>query len=546
MSDPRWIGARYELLEPLGRGADGSLWRGWDLTTGADCVARLVQLDSTPGNGLSAAARWNQLIRTLDAVGRLAHPGLVAVDDIVADEGRWVLISRLVPGQSLEAKLASTGALPPAEAARIVAQVCDALAAAHEAGLAHGRVKPSNVLLEPADDGTVVDGTVNARLTDFGLAALESWAAHHTAPDPVIVAARVRYRPPEWIPGMPTTSAGDVYAAGVVLYEALTGSLPGGSTDPEKTAHPPRELPSGPRGAADVFQALLAACLEGRPRLRPTAAQMAHRLRGTTPGPRIAIPHSGSSMRGGAHARHAQEAPPPAKLPGRHRDMRTLRRVEVAASATAVALVGGLTFTLADGHGTVPPGGVPTRITITQSAITAVGHTRAASAPTASAAPGAGATSSGGAGPSSGTSTGPRATPGNGSPTGSTPATPGSVPSASPETAPSGTPVAPRGGLPVSDPIGYLEQLRAMIQLMSSEGSTVVDANAAGDLQNLVLDLENGVDSYEQNGGQGLLQMIKDKISNFDARLAQDQSRGLIAAGAAGQLAAFLQKLSPA
>ena len=120
------------------------------------------------------------------------------------------------------------------------------------------------------------------------------------------------------------------------------------------------------------------------------------------------------------------------------------------------------------------------------------------------------------------------------------------MPSASPESAPSTTPAAPRNGLPVSDPIGYLEQLRAMIQLMASEGQTVVDANAAGDLENLVLDLENGVYSYEQNGGQALLQMIKNKISDFDGRLAQDESRGLIAAGAANQLAGFLQKLSPA
>lgn len=542
MSDPRWIGARYELLEQLGGGADGSLWRGWDLTTGADCVARIVRLDSTAGARLTAAARWNQLVRTLDAVGRLAHPGLVAVENIVADEGRWVLISRFVPGQSLQAKLASTGALPPAEAARIVAQVCDALAPAHEAGLAHGRVKPSNLMLEPGSDGAV-----NVRLTDFGLAVLESWAAHHTAPDPAVAASRAGYRPPEWIPGMPTTSAGDVYAAGVVLYEALTGKLPFEGTNSEGTARPLRELPPGPRGAADVFRTLLTQCLEGRPRLRPTAAQMAHRLRGTAPGPRIPIPHGVSPMRGGAHARHAQDASLPAKPPGRHRDMRTLRRVEVVASATAVALVGGLTFTLADGHGTVPPGGVPTRITITQSAITAVGHTQSAAAPSVSASLGTDATGNGGSGPSSGTSTGPVTASGDASPTGSTPGTgPGSVPSASPESAPSTTPAAPRNGLPVSDPIGYLEQLRAMIQLMASEGQTVVDANAAGDLENLVLDLENGVYSYEQNGGQALLQMIKNKISDFDGRLAQDESRGLIAAGAANQLAGFLQKLSPA
>src|SRR6185437_8068837 len=165
------------------------------------------------------------------------------------------------------------------------------LAAAHEAGLAHGRVKPSNVLLEPADDGTVIDGAVNARLTDFGLAALESWAAHHTAPDPAVVAARALYRPPEWIPGMPTTSAGDVYAAGVLLYEALTGNSLADNANPSR---PHDASAAAAATATDAFRTLLAQCLEGRPRLRPTAAQMAHRLRGTTPGPRLSIPHAGS------------------------------------------------------------------------------------------------------------------------------------------------------------------------------------------------------------------------------------------------------------
>jgi hypothetical protein len=123
---------------------------------------------------------------------------------------------------------------------------------------------------------------------------------------------------------------------------------------------------------------------------------------------------------------------------------------------------------------------------------------------------------------------------------------PVSITSSSPATAPSSTATALSGGLPVSDPIGYLEQLRAMIQQMAAQGSSVVDANAAGDLENLVLDLENGVRSYQQNGGQGLLEMIKAKISGFDQRLAQDESRGLIGVGAGNQLAAYLQKLCPA
>ena len=577
MSDPHWIGARYELLEQLGDGAEGSVWRGWDLVTGADCVARIVHLDSSGPNRLTAAARWGQLVRTVQTVARLAHPGLVTVDDIVADEDSWVLITRHVPGESLAATLARSGALPAAEASELVAQLCDALTAAHGAGLAHGRVKPANLLLEPGADGTVA-----VRLTDFGVAALECWAAQHAAPDatttePVTAAARAWYRPPEWIPGMPITAAGDVYATGVLLYEALAGHSPFAEADSEQAARRYSEPPARPGDVPDELWAVLTQCLEKRPRLRPTAQQTAHRLReatqrGTsrreiarlevtrreitpleiTPSPSLPIPSAVVSRRGGAHVRRAPDAPLPAR-PARHRhNARTLRRIEVVASATAVALIGALTYVL-DGHGTPPPRVVPTKLTSTQSAAngaaqppspSATGSGSSVFGSSASAMPGQTTASPGCSAP---TTISPPTTTDSGAPAVSGPANvPVSITSSSPATAPSSTATAPSGGLPVSDPIGYLEQLRAMIQQMAAQGSSVVDANAAGDLENLVLDLENGVRSYQQNGGQGLLEMIKAKISGFDQRLAQDESRGLIGVGAGNQLAAYLQKLCPA
>ncbi|HZP54179.1 serine/threonine-protein kinase [Actinocrinis sp.] len=554
MSDPQWIGARYELLERLGGGADGSVWRGWDLATGSDCVARFVRRDSAVASGLTAAARWGQVIRTLGTVANLAHPGLVAVDDIVADEGRWALITRLIPGESLAARLTSTGALPTAEAVRLVAQLCEALAVAHEAGLAHGRVKPSNLLLEPGSDGTLT-----VRLTDFGLIELESWAAHeqHFAPHPATAAARVRYRPPEWIPGMPTTAAGDVYAVGVVLYEALTGHQLVGQSAVDQTAQPrPESLPPRPREIPEVLWALLTQCLEKRPRLRPTAAQVADRLRTIGSGPRPPIPHAGPPVRGRAHERRVPNSNPalPAPLPGpgRHRELSVLRRVEFAASATAVALVGSLTFTLGASDGALPPRTVPTRVSVLESTTSAaVRNLSSASAqsPSATAGAGAGAPISASAatsgGPPSGSGSGPGPSTGPGSPPSSGPATvPSSAPATSPAPAPSGTPAGTSDGL-INDPIGYLEHLRAMIQQMAAQGRGVVDANAAGDLENLVLDLENGVDSYLQNGGQGLLLMIKAKVAGFDGRLAEDLDRGLISAGPAMTLAAYLQKLAP-
>jgi hypothetical protein len=121
---------------------------------------------------------------------------------------------------------------------------------------------------------------------------------------------------------------------------------------------------------------------------------------------------------------------------------------------------------------------------------------------------------------------------------------PTSAPATVPVPAPSATPAGTSNGL-INNPIGYLEHMRWIIQQMAAEGPAVVDANAAGDLENLVLDLENGVYSYLQNGGQGLLQMIRGKIAGFDGRLAEYEGRGLIAAGPAMALAAYLQKLAP-
>jgi hypothetical protein len=102
------------------------------------------------------------------------------------------------------------------------------------------------------------------------------------------------------------------------------------------------------------------------------------------------------------------------------------------------------------------------------------------------------------------------------------------------------------GGLGVADPIGYLEGLRAQIQALVAQGPAMIDPNAAGDLQNLVLDLENSVVAYQQNGGAAHVQEIRNKIAGFDARLAQLVGQGRLAQSAADQLAAYLGRLAPA
>ena len=104
---------------------------------------------------------------------------------------------------------------------------------------------------------------------------------------------------------------------------------------------------------------------------------------------------------------------------------------------------------------------------------------------------------------------------------------------------------SPATGLPVTDPIGFLETLRTQIQALAAQGRATIDPAAAGDLQNLVLDLENSVTSYQRNGGAAHLQEIKNKIAAFDTRLTTLVGQGRISQSAANQLATYLQQLSP-
>jgi hypothetical protein len=215
-------------------------------------------------------------------------------------------------------------------------------------------------------------------------------------------------------------------------------------------------------------------------------------------------------------------------------------------TAGIVAAVAGVAYAVAGRHAPLPPAG---------SSVLSVGS--GASGETTG--PGAAAGSASGIG----SAAGPVGGPPSATPPSATPSAPTGSPSADPTTdAPPGPPPAAAGsqgttsvsvtvgatagGLGVADPIGYLEGLRTRIQSLAALGPATLDPVAAGDLQNLVLDLENSVVAYQQNGGAAHLQEIKDKIAAFDARLALLVSQGRISQGAADELSAYLQQLSPA
>ena len=204
----RALDARYELHELIGEGAFGRVYRGLDRR-----LVRLVAVKVIKPWWAEDEAWVERFQREAQLLARVSDPGIVQIFDIGhAEEGPYY-VAELVEGESLAERL-RRGPLPVGEAVAIAEALCLALASAHDQGVVHCDVKPANILL--AADGRVKVG-------DFGVARLAEGTSQASS---TTVAGTPRYMSPEQGRGRPTTSATDVYSAGVVLYEMLAGQPP--------------------------------------------------------------------------------------------------------------------------------------------------------------------------------------------------------------------------------------------------------------------------------------------------------------------------------
>ncbi|HEV2768956.1 MAG TPA: serine/threonine-protein kinase [Solirubrobacteraceae bacterium] len=268
----RLVLGRYRLVSRLGTGGFGTVWRARDEHLGRDVALKRIPLEEPTSAGARAE-------REAMAAARLAHPGIVALFEAGRDEEAHVLVSELVEGGTLGARLAQ-GALSDRDVLEIGVALSEALAHAHARGVVHRDVKPPNVLCpdRPAEAGSV------AKLTDFGVARLVGTDALTRTGD---VVGTLAYMAPEQAAGRGVGPPADVWALALVLYEALAGENPVRGDNAAATARnllhpvPPlaRARPDLPRGAV----AAIDAALEADPHRRAQLADLRDHLDGALP-----------------------------------------------------------------------------------------------------------------------------------------------------------------------------------------------------------------------------------------------------------------------
>ena len=322
------IAGRYALLREVGRGGMGAVWLGHDEVLGRDVAMKQIGL--VPGidsPDLQRAAREAKLAASVN------HPHIVAVYDLVHEDGRQWLVMEYVEGTDLGTYVRDHGALTVERSAQIVAQAADALAAAHAIGITHRDVKPSNIML---------DEKGSAKITDFGIARAEQDAQ---LTQTGLLTGSPAYLAPEVASGRLALASADVWSLGATLFHMLEGRPPYdakenvlGTLFEIVNDVPPRPRESG------WLAPLVEGTLAKDPADRWTMAQVREfAARGTRPAP----PGVGGH-RSAAHppSERTTTLPPLAPAPARHRSRPGVTTTLVGIAALALLLTLGLIWWL--------------------------------------------------------------------------------------------------------------------------------------------------------------------------------------------------------
>ena len=213
MSVPDRLGGRYELRDVLGKGGMGEVRDGWDIRLGRPVAVKILRPELADNADLR---------RRFEAEASLAatlnHPRVVAIYDCGEEQGVPYIVMERLSGRTIGDEIAA-GCLPDRRVRKILVDVVEALQAAHEAGILHRDIKPGNVLVADRD---------SVKVTDFGIAKTTDTDLTLTGH----VLGTAAYLSPERLSGQPASVADDLYAAGVVGYECLSGQKPFAEKNP--------------------------------------------------------------------------------------------------------------------------------------------------------------------------------------------------------------------------------------------------------------------------------------------------------------------------
>ncbi|MFF3306920.1 protein kinase [Streptomyces sp. NPDC002952] len=298
---------RYRLVESIGQGGMGRVWRASD-----DMLDRPVAVKEMRIDGLDqedTRTRRERTLREARATARIDHPNVVRIYDVVDEGERLWIVMELVDGRSLEQIVAADGPLTVREAARLGLGLVAALRQVHAGGVLHRDIKPGNVLVERRGHRIV--------LTDFGIAAMQDAKALTMVG---MLVGSPDYMAPERVSGQPQGPPSDVWSLGATLCAALGGRSPFSRSTTLATLHAvlyeEPELPSSAGELRDV----LAALLEKEPSVRPGLAELEEALAPLafpvrTPGPAETVPDPGT-VPGPGPAPGSATMPAPGSGPG--------------------------------------------------------------------------------------------------------------------------------------------------------------------------------------------------------------------------------------
>ena len=389
MADISTLG-KYEIRHEIGRGAMGVVYEGYDPMIKRIVALKTIRADQLAGaDGPNVIARFR---REAQAAGRLNHPNIVSIYEFGEDAGTWFIAMEKIEGRELKQCFETNERFTTADIVRIMSQVLDALDYSHRQGVIHRDIKPANIFLLP---GGVV------KVGDFGIAHIETSNLTQVG----AVMGTPSYMSPEQIMGLPVDGRSDLFSAGVVLYQFLTGERPFAGSATTTMQKVLKEDPLPPSSlnvqAPAGMDAVVRKALAKRPEDRfQTAREFADALRAAAPGasgvatdPTLLGAADATVMAAPALvpaelATPAGAAPAPAALAASPE-----RKSQTAAIALAVGVaivaIGAVAWYIVQRPSAAPPAATQARSAPTPAQPTpAAPASVAASAPVAAAAPG--------------------------------------------------------------------------------------------------------------------------------------------------------------